>query len=304
MKIFVTGATGFVGSEIVRQLHAEGRRLRLLVRDPESESAQEVASRFDAELHVGNVLDSASLAGALNGMHAVIHLVGIISEFRQNTFENVHTTGTQNIVAAAQEAGVGRFIHMSSLGTRADALSRYHQSKWAAEEAVRQSDIDYTIFRPSVIYGLDDRFVNLFAKLIRFSPVIPVLAGDRARFQPVAVETVASAFVRSVAEPRSIGQTFDLCGPESLTLAQIVDEICRAMGRTRFKFRVPEGLARRQAAMLEFIYPRLFRKPAPLNRDQLIMLHEDNIGNPGPANKAFNLAQVPFREGIGGYLGK
>ena len=304
MKIFVTGGTGFVGREIVRRLHEEGRRLRLLVRDPESERVQNAVSRYGAEIHVGNVLDSASLEGALNGMHAVIHLVGIIREFRDSTFESVHTTGTENLIAAAQQAGVGRFIHMSALGTRPEAISRYHQSKWVAEEAVRQSDIDYTILRPSLIYGTDDEFVNLFAKLIRFSPVIPILANDRARFQPVSLETVASAFVRSMADPRSIGQTFDLCGPDALTLAQIVDDICRALGRRRLKLRMPLALSLRLASFLEYIYPRLFRRPPPLNREQLLMLQENNVGNPEPANKLLGLKSQPFRERIGSYLGK
>ena len=304
MKILVTGGTGFVGREIVRRLHEEGRRLRLLVRDPESESVQEAVSRYGAEIHVGNLLDAASLEGALNGMHAVIHLVGIIREFRESTFENVHIAGTVNLIAAAQQAGVGRFIHMSALGTRTDAVSRYHQSKWAAEEAVRQSDIDYTIFRPSLIYGRDDQFVNLFAKLIRLSPVVPLLASDRAHFQPVPLETVASAFVRSMADPRSIGQTFDLCGVDVLTLAQVVDEICRVLDRRRLKLRIPLALSRRLATFLEFIYLRLFRRASPLNQDQLIMLQEDNIGNPEPANRLLALKSPPFREGIGSYLGR
>src|SRR5207237_1119041 len=106
---------------------------------------------------------------------AVIHLVGIISKVGRNTFENVHTQGTQNIVTSAREAGIKRFVHMSALGSRANAVSRYHQSKWAAEEAVRRSGLDYTIFRPSIIYGPKDHFVNLFDKMARFSPVLPVM---------------------------------------------------------------------------------------------------------------------------------
>ncbi len=302
MKIFITGGTGFVGREIIRQLHEEGRTIRLLVRNPDSEPVQEITSRYRVELHVGNVLDAASLERAMEGMHAVIHLVGIISEIGANTFENIHDIGTQNILAATREAGIERFVHMSALGVRPASASRYHQSKWAAEEAVRQSDLDYTIFRPSLIYGPDDQFVNLFARISRFSPIIPILADDRSHFQPVAVETVATAFVRSVAEPKSISETYDLCGPESLSLSQIVDEICAALGRKRLKLRLPLAIARCQAAFLEFVFPRLFRKPAPLNRDQLIMLHEDNLGNPQPANDLFRLEALPFRAGIARYL--
>ena len=181
-------------------------------------------------------------------MEAVIHLVGIISEVGESTFENVHQRGTRNILAAAQQAGVRRFVHMSALGTRPNAASRYHQTKWAAEELVRHSGLDFTIFRPSLIYGPQDQFINLFARIIRLSPVVPLLGSPRARFQPVSVEAVAAAFVRSLGEPKSSGQTYDLCGPEALTLSEIVDQILAVLQRKRLKLQVPLGLARCQAA--------------------------------------------------------
>jgi uncharacterized protein YbjT (DUF2867 family) len=304
MKVFITGATGFVGQEIVRQLHERHYSIRLLTRQPETEEVRAVAAQYGAEVWAGNVLEAASLAGALDGMNAVIHLVGIISEYGENTFENVHEHGTENLAAAARQAGIERFVHMSALGARADAPARYHQSKWAAEEVVRQSDLDATIFRPSLIFGPRDRFVNLFAKIIRFSPVVPLLASEQARFQPVAVETVAAAFTRSVAEPKSIGQTFDLCGPETFTLRELVSEICAVMGRRRLRWRVPQRLAASQAGFLEFIYPRLFKKAPPLNHDQLIMLKESNTGNPQPANQLFGLTPIRFCDGIARYLAK
>jgi NADH dehydrogenase len=128
------------------------------------------------------------------------------------------------------------------------------------------------------------------------------LAADGARFQPVAVEAVGAAFVGAATEPKSIGQTYDLCGPELLTLAEMVDEICGTMGRKRLKIRLPLAFSRRQAAFFEFAFPRLLRRPAPLNRDQLIMLQEDNTGDPRPANSLFGLSPVTFRAGIAKYL--
>ena len=225
MKVLVTGATGFVGREIVRQLQAAGHSTRILVRSPYSPRVQEAASRWGAEAHRGDVLEAASLGRALQGMDAVIHLVGIISEVGESTFENVHTGGTRNVVAAAQEAGVRRFVHMSALGARPNAASRYHLSKWAAEELCRHNGLACTIFRPSLIYGPEDHFINLFVKIIRVSPVVPLLGSPSARFQPVPVEAVAAAFVRSLGEPKSVGQTYDLCGPEALRLLEIVDRI-------------------------------------------------------------------------------
>ncbi len=304
MKVFVTGATGFVGREIMRQLHLAGYATRILARDGDSTRVHDMITRYQAEVHVGNALDPDSLGGGLNGMDAVIHLVGIISEAGEATFENVHTRGTRNIVEAAQRANVRRLVHLSALGTRPNAVSRYHQTKWAAEELVRRSGLDFTIFRPSLIYGPQDKFVNLFARMIRLSPVVPLMGRGRAKFQPVAVESVASAFVRSLNEPKSIGQTYDLCGPETFTLPEIVEQILGVMGRRRWKPRVPLGLARCQAAFLEFVFPRLLRRAPPLNRDQLIMLEEGNVGNAEPANRLFGLEPTTFREGIGRYLGR
>ena len=302
MKVLVTGATGFVGGEIARQLKAAGHSLRVLARNPRSPRVQELVSNSGAEVHPGDVLEAASLEGGLSGIEAVVHLVGIISEVGDSTFERVHTGGTQNLAAAAQRAGVRRIVHMSALGTRSDAVSRYHRSKWAAEEVVRRSGLQFTIFRPSLIYGPRDQFVNLYAKIIRLSQVVPLLGSPRVRFQPVPVETVAAAFARSLDEPKSLGQTYDLCGLERLTLAEIVDRILAVLGKRRLKLWVPLGLACCQAMILEWLFAGLLRKAPPLNRDQLVMLQEDNVGDPQPANQLFGLQPVPLQEGIAKYL--
>ena len=302
MNVFVTGATGFVGQEILRQLRAAGHSLRVLARDPRSPRALEAVNRYRAQVHGGNVLNAASLAGGLRGMDAVIHLVGIISEVGESTFENVHTRGTENVVQAAREAGVKRFVHMSALGTRPNAASRYHRSKWAAEERVRRSGLAHTIFRPSIIYGPDDGFVNLFARMSRYSPVLPVMGSGQSKFQPVPVEDVAVCFVKALSEPRSIDGRYDVCGTEVLTLEQILDLILEVTGRKRWKLPLPWWLARCQATFLEFAVGRLLRKPPPLNRDQLIMLREDNVGDPAGAQALFGIRPGPMREGIAGWL--
>ena len=302
MIVLVTGGTGFVGQELARELHGAGHNLRLLVRQRNSPAAQETAARFAAELRDGNVLDAASLPGALQGADAVIHLVGIISEAGEQTFENVHARATENMIASARRAGVKRFLHMSALGTRPNAASRYHQTKWAAEQAISQSGLDWTIFRPSVIYGPHDAFVNLFARLARFSPVLPVLGDGRALLQPVAVEDVARCFARALIEPGSIRETFDVCGPDKLTLPEILRAILAATGRKRWIARVPTPQARALAAFLEFFFPLLLRKAPPLNRDQLVMLQENNVGEPGWAVELFGLRQNSFAEGIARYL--
>ncbi len=302
MTVLVTGATGFVGREIVAGLNAAGHQVRALARRRKPGRVHPLSAQDAAESYEGDVKAPESLPGAVEGVEAIIHLVGIISEVGESTFENVHTRGTGNVVVAAQRAGIKRFVHMSALGTRPGARSRYHQSKWAAEEIVRQSGLDYTIFRPSLIYGPHDHFVNLFARIIRLSPVVPVMGNGQVRLQPVAVKTVAMAFVQALTEPKAVGQTFDLCGPERLSFDEVLNQILGVMGRRRLKLHVPLALARCQALLLECLFQDLLRQAPPLNRDQLIMLQEDNVGEAGPANKLFGLEQAGFKEGIREYL--
>jgi NADH dehydrogenase len=304
VKVFVTGATGFVGQEVLRHLAAAQHEIRILARKETSSIIPKLRSRYQLEVHQGDVTQSASLRSALAEVDAVVHLVGIISQVGATTFENVHVHGTHNMITAAREAGVERFIHMSALGTRPRAASRYHQSKWEAEEVVRQSPLAYTIFRPSFIFGPQDHFVNLFSRLIRYSPVLPIMGKGGAYFQPVAVQVVGDAFAKSLSAPAAAGQTFDLCGPEGLTFEEMLDQMLETLGRKRFKFHLPLALVRMQAAIFEWIFPKLLHRAPPLNRDQLIMLQENNIGSSERANGLFGLKQIRFREGISTYLGK
>ncbi len=302
MQVLVTGGTGFVGRAVLAALAETPHRARILVRHPDSPRARDLAGRWRVEIAAGDVLDPASLRAAMSGCEAVIHLVGIISEVGRNTFENAHTRATQNVVEAARTTGVTRLVHMSALGTRPGAVSRYHQTKWAAEEAVRASGLAWTIFRPSLIYGPGDQFTTLFARLARWSPVLPVMGPGRARLQPVAVEAVARACVRALTEPAAVGRTFDLCGPERLTFNEVLDTILAVTGRRRVKLHLPLPLARLVARGLELIFPRLLGRAAPFNRDQLLMLQEDNVGDPAPARALFDLPVESFRTGLGRYL--
>lgn len=303
MKVLVTGGTGFVGREVVRQLREAGHELRLL---PRAANLVGQPSRLveapAGGTPAGTVTGGDACATSMAGCDALIHLVGIISEVDDQNFENVHTRLTERIVNAAKQAGVRRFIHMSALGTRANAVARYHQTKWAAEEIVRASGLDWTIFRPSIIYGPGDGFVNLFARLSRFSPVVPLVGGGHSRFQPISVENVARCFVNALTEPQAIGKTFDLCGNEQLALREIVDAILAATGRRRGKLPLPFGIAHVQAAAAEFLFGKILGKPPPLNRDQLVMLREDNVGDGTAANELFGLKHERFAAGIGRYL--
>lgn len=296
MKVLVTGGSGFVGREIVRQLLAGGHAVRVLARGTRPAVPGVEARR-------GSVLDPATLPPALAGCDAVVHLVGIISEVGDQTYERVHAEGTGHVLQAARTAGVARFIHMSALGTRPDAPSRYHRSKWEAEQQVRAGGLAWVIHRPSLVYGPGDGFVNLFAGLSRWSPVVPVIGPGRTLFQPVAVGDVARAFAASLVRETATGRTYDLCGPDRLSFDQVLDAILAATGRRRLKLHLPWVFAHLQATALEWLVGGLLRRPPPLNRDQVRMLREDNVGDPGPMERELGVRPVAFREGIRQWLG-
>jgi uncharacterized protein YbjT (DUF2867 family) len=293
--IVITGATGFVGEEVVKQARAADYPVRVIVRDPRR--ASWLVERYGVELFHGNVLYASSIAGVMQDAKCVIHLVGIIREWKENTFERAHVQATQNVIDEAKKSGVKRFVHMSALGARANARSRYHQTKWAAEELVRKSGLAWTIFRPSFIYGPKDKAINTLAKLVQRLPFIPVLGSGNTRIQPISVENVARAFVGAVRNDESINHVYDLCGPEAFTWNELYDKLQAVLGVRKPKLHLPLPIARAQAAVLE----KILTNP-PFTRDQLLMLQEDNVGDPKPAEQDFVLEQGNFEDGVARYL--
>jgi uncharacterized protein YbjT (DUF2867 family) len=295
--IVITGATGFVGQEVVKQARADGHAVRAIVRDPKARAALALVEKYGVELFHGNVIYAPSLEGSMQGGNCVIHLVGIIHEWKENTFQRVHTEATANVVEAARKAGLKRYLHMSALGTRADARSRYHQTKWAAEEEVRKSGLAWTIFRPSVIYGPGDQSIAVLSNLLRRAPFVPVLGNGNSKIQPVSVENVAKSFVSAVKNDGTIGKTYDLCGPDAFTWNELYDKLLTFYGLRKPKLHLPLPIARVIASVAE----KALAKP-PFNRDQLLMVQEDNIGDPKPAERDFALEQETFEQGIARYL--
>jgi len=293
MKVFVTGGTGFVGREILGQLLSAGHEVRALVRDG---SQDKLSGHQNLETQIGDVTDAASLVGALDGCDAVIHLVGIIREFpgRGITFKKMHVTATENILEACDEQGVRRFLHMSSNGTRANASTGYHRTKWQAEELVRDSGLDWTIFRPSLIFGHGSEFVKMLTELIRRVPVVPVIGDGQYLMQPVSVEQVAVSFVKALAMPESIGKTYHQGGSESYTYDAILDLTGKAMGRKQVtKVHQPLFMIKPMIKMLQGF------EQFPITEDQLKMLVEGNVCNPDEWAQAFGLVPTSYAEGIG-----
>jgi uncharacterized protein YbjT (DUF2867 family) len=297
--IVITGATGFVGQEVVKQARADGHAVSAIVRDSKAKSARTLVEKFGVELFHGNVVYAPSLEGSMQDAKCVIHLVGIIHEWKENTFQRVHTEATINVIDAAKAAGVKRYLHMSALGTRAGARSRYHQTKWAAEEAVRKSGLAWTIFRPSVIYGPGDQSITVLSNVLRRAPFVPVLGDGNSKIQPVSVENVAKSFVSAIKNDGTVGKTYDLCGPEAFTWNELYDKLLAFCGLRRPKLHLPLSIARVIASVAE----KVLAKP-PFNRDQLLMVQEDNVGDPKAAERDFLLEQETFDQGIARYLGK
>jgi NADH dehydrogenase len=296
-RIFVTGATGFVGRAVIPALQAHGYAIRCLVRRG---SELDLRGLEGIERVEGDVLSPPTLQRGLAGCDTVVHLVGIIREApgSLSTFERIHTQATVDLLEAAAAAGVRRFLHMSALGSRAGARARYHRSKWEGEEAVRASPLAWTIFRPSIIYGRGDAFVNMLAGMVRRMPIVPVLGSGQQRLQPVPVEHVAEGFARAVALAAAEKHSYDVGGPDAVTMVRLLDLIGAALDRRRVrKVHVPLGFVRPAARLLH-------RLPGfPITPDQLLMLEEDNICDPHPFHDSFGLAPLPLATGLRAMLG-
>ena len=287
--VFLTGGTGFVGSAVARRLAGEGRSVTALVRPG---SRTEELKKLGCRLLEGSVWRPGPWMNELKGHDALIHLVGIIQPFGDNTFQSVHVQGTELVATAAQEQGVRKLVHMSALGTRPGAASQYHQTKWKAEELVRWAGPAYTIFRPSIIFGRPCPFVDMLKTFASLPLAVPVAGPGTNRFQPVWVEDVARAFVQALVEPKTDGKEYDLVGPDVLTFDEMLDVVAEALGRApRPKLHIPLALMRLQAAALEALLPR-----PPVTRDQLLMLREDNVGDASRARADLGGDWRSFRE--------
>jgi len=291
VKILVTGGTGYVGPKIVHELRAGDRAVRALVRRPERGSQ---LAGWGAELAVGDVTDPASLRGALDGVTHVIHLVAIIKG-RPADFDRVMTQGTRNLLAAAKERGVERFVLMSALGTSETTkdLVPYFAAKWAMEQETVSSGLEYVIFRPSFVFGRDGGVLPTFIKQVRYSPVVTVIGPGVQRIQPIWVEDVAAYFARAIDHPRAANRTFEIGGPELVTWNELYLTIAKVLGKRRRLAHLPTGLARAGAQLTQWA------PGAPLTTDQVAMIEAgDNAVSTSDAVETFQLPLLPLAEQI------
>jgi len=268
--VLITGAAGLVGQAACSELAKRGWKIRALVRDPARAAAR--LAHLPVEFRVGDIRHPASLDAALEGAGSVVHLAAIAIEKKGETYAGTNADATGNLVAAARKAGAKRFIHMSQNGASSASPHAFLRSKGQAQDIVTSSDLDWTVIRPSVIFGPSDEFVNVLARLALLSPfVFPLPGGGTARFQPIAVQNVAEAIAVTLERQSAIHRSFSVGGPEPLSLREMSERILEAIQLRRILISVPVALLRPVVAVLQRILPN-----PPVTSSLLGLLAVDN----------------------------
>lgn len=291
-KICILGGGGFVGLHLASELSRRGYSLRIPTRRRDAIRSMLVLP--DCEVVETNLHDPAQLLEMIRGMDVVINLVGILNEDRRTTFKDVHAELPRHLVTACREAGVKRLLHMSALGADNASPSAYQRSKAAGEArvlAAQGPELNVSVFRPSVIFGSGDSFLNLFASLLKIAPVLP-LANAKARFQPVFVGDVAQAFANAIDDQASYGQASDLCGPKVYSLRELVELTARQLDLPARILPLGETSSYWFARLMELKPGRKL-----MTRDNHYSMLQDNVCDPHCRCQATSL------ESVIGYLG-
>ena len=292
-NICLIGGSGFLGTELAGQLINQGYRVRVLSRDLRKMKALRVVPSIDV-VQV-DPYDVASLSGALDGQDVVINLVGILntSVGKGGTFEEAHINLASNVRDACEASGIRRVIQVSSLKADSEnAPSEYLRSKGKAVEVLRESDLDLTVFCPSVIFGNGDGLFTRFANLLQAMPFMPLACPD-SRFAPVYVGDVAGRIVAAINDPETIGQSYNLCGPDIMTLREIVEYTAEVLDISRPIIDLPNSLARAQAFVMELVPGK------PFSRDNYQSLQVDSI-----CDSTDSTMPTSIRKIVPTYLGK
>lgn len=279
-RVLVTGASGFVGQAVVAELLGRGHRVYAGSRQGKAVGAAQ-GLRLD-------VTDPGSVQRAVGQTDptAVVHLVGIIQEEREQTFQRVHVEGTRNVLAAVPRAA--RYLHMSALGADRTSKSRYSATKGQAEELVKRSGLAWTIFRPSLIFGIgDDFFGRVLKELVSAAPVVPQIGNGSFPFRPVSIEDVALAFAGALERPETAAESYDLTGPQEFTFRELLHLELRALGQQKPIVPVPLPLMNLAVPLMQLL-PR-----PPITADQYAML---KAGNTAPNEPARTIFHLPMRQ--------
>jgi len=267
-SVLVLGGSGFVGRHVVNRLVQRG--MKVVVPTRRRESARHLILLPTVDVQDADIHDPPTLARLVARSSAVVNLVGILNEEGRQTFARAHVELAAKVIAACRGAGVRRLLQMSSLNADPQGPSRYQRSKGEAETQVAASGLDWTIFEPSVIFGREDRFLNLFASLLRHLPVM-ALARARTRFQPVYVGDVAHCFVHALSNDATVGQRYPLCGPDVFTLRELVAYVGKLTEHPRPIVELPDWAGRLQARFLELV------PGTPMSRDNLASMEVDSV---------------------------
>jgi NADH dehydrogenase len=287
MEIAVIGATGFVGSHLVPYLTARGHRVRAV-----SRSGRRLAEWGESVINlVGDVETGAGLGAAMVGADAVVQLTAIPRETGGRSFEQVNVHGVARVLDSARQAGVRRFVHLSALGVTDDPKLRFLSSKWRGEALVRESQLDWVVLRPSLLFGEGVGFFTLIkTTLTWWSPGIVAIPGDgRTRFQPLSVDDLAIAIERSLTDAQRAGSVYELGGPQYLTYADIVDRVMAATGKRRLKLNMPIPLIGALTAVTDRLLP-IF----PVSHDQIGSLSQPNFTDLDAFERAFGKSPRPL----------
>lgn len=283
--VTVFGGSGFLGSQVVRALLRDGHRVRIAVRNPNLAYESQTQGRVGQIQRVAcDVTDDAQVAAALDGATAAVNLVGILYQSPWQKFDALHARAPERIAQACARRGIDRLVHVSAIGADRESRSGYARTKGDGEARARKALKSTTVIRPSVIFGKGDGLLNRFGSMATMSPALPMPGGGETRFQPVYVGDVAQAIARAVDDPATAGKTYELGGPEVLTLRQILDLVNTETRRDRALVPLPWPAASAMGMMLE---PMSWVGLAPpLTRDQVTLLKSDNVVSDGAAGLA------------------
>ncbi|MBI1884818.1 MAG: NAD(P)H-binding protein [Chloroflexi bacterium] len=284
--ILVTGGTGYIGRRVVHRLLEKGEKVRVLARGVRAAQLPD-----EVEVTTGDVAGGEGLAQAMYGVDRVVHLVAIIREAGDQTFDRVIQQGTENTVSAAKAAGVKKFVYQSALGARDDPRFSYLYAKWRAEQAVINNGPSYTVLRPSVVFGEGDEFITTLAGLVR-NPVVPIAGNGRAMFQPIWIEDMVTCLLACL-ESAHDGEVLEIGGPEHLSYDQMIEVVQDVLGVHRLRVHVPLFAMRPVVQLMEWVLPRPM-----VTSEQLKMLRIDNVTAIDSVESQFGFRPKRLADGI------